>query len=165
MSPELPSTAENLYPDSVCTTSREIGTRGDIGMTVWLIVFLLADGSQAEASSLWQPSKYECERFRHTLESDAAARGWTTRCLAWNIPADLSLDRPTEVGAAPAVAPDTQVLRRLRELKDRTDALDSSLDQVGSTTTNTEITVRDIERSLKRLETALQSLASRPCYR
>ena len=92
-------------------------------MTVWLIVFLLSNGEQAEVSSLWQPGKYECERLRRTLEADATASGWVTRCIAWDIPGDFSL------APAPADATsvgDTQVLRRLQELKNKADALDTS---------------------------------------
>ena len=131
-------------------------------MTVWLIVFLLSNGEQAEVSSLWQPGKYECERLRRTMEADATASGWVTRCIAWDIPGDFSL-APAPADAASGG--DTQVLRRLQELKNKADALDTSLDQVGSTTKNTEITVRNLESYLKRLEASIHSLRATPCYR
>lgn len=137
-------------------------------MTVWLIVFLLANGEQAETSSLWRPSKYECERLRSTLASDAEARGWVTRCLAWDIPGDFSVAPSSGPGLAEAEGVsggDAQVLRQLRELKQTADSLDSSLDEVGSTTKNTQLSLRELERSFNRIEAALQSLRSRPCFR
>lgn len=135
-------------------------------MKVWLIVFLLANGEQATASSVWQPSKYECERLRHTLEPEANAKGWTARCLAWDIPEDFSVVRSadSEVSVAEAAICDhSQVLRRLQELTYKVDALDASVDQVGSSTKNMGSSLRDLDRSIKRVEGSVHSLPSYRC--
>ena len=134
-------------------------------MTVWLIVFLLSNGEQGKASSVWQPSKYECERLRHTLEPEANANGWTTRCLAWDIPEDFTMvhSNDSEVSVAEAaICDNSQVLRRLQKLTDKVDALDASVDQVGSSTKNMGSFMRDLERSVKRVEGSVHSLR---CYR
>ncbi len=134
-------------------------------MTVWLIVFLLANGEQAEVSSVWQPSKYECERLRHTLEPDASAQGWTTQCLAWDIPEDFTVVRSEGSGdpvAEAASCDNSQVLRRLQDLTNKIESLDASMDQVGSSTKNVGNSVRDLERKVNRVDTYVHSLR---CYR
>jgi hypothetical protein len=132
-------------------------------MTVWLIVFLLSNGEQAKVSSEWQPSKYECERLRHTLKPDANAEGWTTRCLAWEIPEDFNVVRTSDAEALEASNCDnSQVLRRLQLLANKIDAVDDSVEGVGSSAKNLEISLRDIERSVNRVDGYVHTLR---CYR
>ena len=132
-------------------------------MTVWLIVFLLSNGEQAKVSSEWQPSKYECEKLRHTLEPDANAEGWTTRCLAWEIPEDFNVVRTSDAGVLEASNCDnSQVLRRLQILANKIDAVDDSVEGVGSSAKNLEISLRDIERSVNRVDGYVHTLR---CFR
>jgi hypothetical protein len=132
-------------------------------MTVWLLIFLLADGEQAETAKYWFPSKYECERSRAELSADAVTRGWKGSCMSWEIPEDFRL-----AAGAPAAADAGQscdnalVLRRLQELNHRLDGLAKSTGQVEATTRNTDTSVRNLDSAVKRLDGRIHSLR---CYR
>jgi len=126
-------------------------------------VFLLSNGEQAKVSSEWQPSKYECEKLRHTLEPDANAEGWTTRCLAWEIPEDFNVVRTSDAGVLEnSNCYNPQVLRRLQILANKIDAVDDSVEGVGSSAKNLEISLRDIERSVNRVDGYVHTLR---CFR
>jgi hypothetical protein len=131
-------------------------------VTVWLIVFLLANGEQAEPSSGWLPSQHECEQKRLQLETEIAAQGWSTSCIAWEAPENfepVKSNKPSNETEIIAACDNTLVLRRLQDLQYKLDGLDASVAKVGSTT---ETSIRDLDRSIKRVEGSVQSIR---CYR
>ena len=133
-------------------------------MTVWLIIFMLANGEQADASSEWRASKYECEQLRNTLEPENTAKDWTSHCIAWKVPADFAVIGPDgidEPGAGTGSCDNTPVIRRLRELANKVDSLDGDVSKVASTVQKIDTNIRNNQRSIKSLHGSVRAIHCR----